>query len=753
MKPFRFWVQTALPLVYDDSLSYYELLCKVVSYVNNMLKAIDEFNETIDEYTQKMDELVQYVHDYFESEEFHDIVIAALDDMAEQGQFDDIIEPIVQRYVGPIQTEVGQLVLDVREVQGGLLSTEAAIVGVKSRIQAVENTVSQLDSRVDTVEAAVSDVEGDITTMQGSINTMQGSISSLRTDVTTLQGNVQTLNTGLAAANNDIDDLQSDVSSLGNDLQDLDETVQEIIDGGLISSDVWKLVAVSGNKIGNCMYIYHGDTAIVFDCGQDTAAVNLVTSLANNGVTKIAAIVISHWHSDHYNGLAALLLDNRFSFDGCVLYKPHGNINYANCSGTWPSYIPGRDTQATADIIAAGGSAVYPTEGQSVEIDGVDGITIVFNNLSAAKFNDYYSVTTDEDLVDTGETTYNNFSMISSVYVGNHKIVFPGDIQPEAQANNRFVPSGASVYVVEHHGLNISSDYQYMNAISAPISVLGAYGSMHEVAIKNGYPTINRVSCVGSLYTTNANDIVIDISNFGVCSSANTTLAENKPTYDGVLACNIQINSGDFNDLVNPGVYTIQNASMLAQFTHAPAKAASGGKLLVMACSSSGAINQVYMCANKYNPVICIRCYAVGSGGGWRPWRYIYPSSYYWKSLPATADSSVTYASGLTLNDETNSCRLWIQNGVLSFSFRFNNDSTLAYNTTFLTVKNVHFATGYYTYFHVFDTAGHGYPCCCGIMSDGSFQVWPLMAIPASDQWGYMGSVSYVIDPDYPTTD
>jgi hypothetical protein len=30
LKPFRFWCQKALPLVYDDSLSYYELLCKVV---------------------------------------------------------------------------------------------------------------------------------------------------------------------------------------------------------------------------------------------------------------------------------------------------------------------------------------------------------------------------------------------------------------------------------------------------------------------------------------------------------------------------------------------------------------------------------------------------------------------------------------------------------------------------------------------------------------------------------------------------
>ena len=32
---FKFWCQKVLPLVYDDSLSYYELLCKVVDYINN----------------------------------------------------------------------------------------------------------------------------------------------------------------------------------------------------------------------------------------------------------------------------------------------------------------------------------------------------------------------------------------------------------------------------------------------------------------------------------------------------------------------------------------------------------------------------------------------------------------------------------------------------------------------------------------------------------------------------------------------
>ena len=38
----RFWCQKVIPLVYDDSLSYYEVLCKVVHYVNNLATDISK---------------------------------------------------------------------------------------------------------------------------------------------------------------------------------------------------------------------------------------------------------------------------------------------------------------------------------------------------------------------------------------------------------------------------------------------------------------------------------------------------------------------------------------------------------------------------------------------------------------------------------------------------------------------------------------------------------------------------------------
>ena len=48
LKHFRFWCQSVLPLVYDDSLSYYEVLCKVVDYINKLIDTDKEIFEDID---------------------------------------------------------------------------------------------------------------------------------------------------------------------------------------------------------------------------------------------------------------------------------------------------------------------------------------------------------------------------------------------------------------------------------------------------------------------------------------------------------------------------------------------------------------------------------------------------------------------------------------------------------------------------------------------------------------------------------
>lgn len=49
MDTLRFWCQKVLPLVYDDSLSYLEVLCKIKNKLNEIIDNANSTNETAQE--------------------------------------------------------------------------------------------------------------------------------------------------------------------------------------------------------------------------------------------------------------------------------------------------------------------------------------------------------------------------------------------------------------------------------------------------------------------------------------------------------------------------------------------------------------------------------------------------------------------------------------------------------------------------------------------------------------------------------
>lgn len=59
--PFRFWCQKVLPLVYDDSLSYFELLCKVVCKLNELAENQNNLSDEIKQVAQDLDDFKNQV--------------------------------------------------------------------------------------------------------------------------------------------------------------------------------------------------------------------------------------------------------------------------------------------------------------------------------------------------------------------------------------------------------------------------------------------------------------------------------------------------------------------------------------------------------------------------------------------------------------------------------------------------------------------------------------------------------------------
>lgn len=54
IESFRFWCQKILPLVYDDSLSYYEVLCKIHDYLNKVIAQVNQNTGDIESLQQAM---------------------------------------------------------------------------------------------------------------------------------------------------------------------------------------------------------------------------------------------------------------------------------------------------------------------------------------------------------------------------------------------------------------------------------------------------------------------------------------------------------------------------------------------------------------------------------------------------------------------------------------------------------------------------------------------------------------------------
>lgn len=70
LTPLRFWCQKVLPLVYDESLSYEELLCKVVAYLNGVIEDVNQIPE--------------YIQSLLTEEQLKAIFDDLLDDLREQ---------------------------------------------------------------------------------------------------------------------------------------------------------------------------------------------------------------------------------------------------------------------------------------------------------------------------------------------------------------------------------------------------------------------------------------------------------------------------------------------------------------------------------------------------------------------------------------------------------------------------------------------------------------------------------------------
>lgn len=100
LNTFNFWCQKILPLVYDDSLSYYEVLCKVVDYINDLINNDKAINLILTEYGKDINELKEMV----------DKIKKELDDV-KNGKYESLYINALKNYIDEnLEGIVGRIV-------------------------------------------------------------------------------------------------------------------------------------------------------------------------------------------------------------------------------------------------------------------------------------------------------------------------------------------------------------------------------------------------------------------------------------------------------------------------------------------------------------------------------------------------------------------------------------------------------------------------------------------------------------------
>lgn len=92
LPPFKAWLASNIPAVYDNTMTYYEELCALIKYLQDVvIPALNHNAEAVTTIATAVEQLQKYVEDYFKNLDVQEEINNKLDAMAEAGTLQEII--------------------------------------------------------------------------------------------------------------------------------------------------------------------------------------------------------------------------------------------------------------------------------------------------------------------------------------------------------------------------------------------------------------------------------------------------------------------------------------------------------------------------------------------------------------------------------------------------------------------------------------------------------------------------------------
>lgn len=185
---FRFWCQKVIPLVYDDSLSYYEVLCKVKEKLNEVITQINNIPEYIQELIsdEKLEELISGIMDELRENiaEINEHTSSTATGDRTTGQllwWKDMLYKVVR----PIN--IGDAYIDYSD------NPNITKVTVEELIDALNTRCDSLDERITPMESSLEQALLDIATNSENIQANTEAIGELNTSLEAVSDKVSNL--------------------------------------------------------------------------------------------------------------------------------------------------------------------------------------------------------------------------------------------------------------------------------------------------------------------------------------------------------------------------------------------------------------------------------------------------------------------------------------------------------------------------------------------------------------------------------
>ena len=395
---------TVLPTVYDDALSYYEELNKILHSLNDAIDVIDEnralilqLDANVKELDKRLTAQIKQVADDLatlrkEYEAFRDEVKAKIAAIEAKDREQD-------NRLNSIETKNNQQDARLTAIETKNTQQDGEINALKARCATLESDLGKLTTRVTTLESNLSALTTRVSTAETHITELQGDIERIDHEQTEQNNRLSALTTRVSTAEGYITTLQSDIEIFDHELAEHNKRITDLENrpGGGAGSvygqvDVYQLWANDGStgQLHGCHFIRHVDLQdnkhnILLNTGGGTSVKEAIEGLFAHhafvevGKPEIDELIITSWSPEVCSAAAIQELKTVYTIKHAWIPS---SINWTNYTGA--------DKDALKAVEAGVIAALHEGTNTDFTRMGDDGADI---DVGAIKFNCLYDQT------------------------------------------------------------------------------------------------------------------------------------------------------------------------------------------------------------------------------------------------------------------------------------------------------------------------------------------------------------------------